>query len=371
MKKSNLLSFIGLCGLASLFPGKSCAQILKPAPISAVSIVSPANRAVFYAPVDIPIFAYVRDTLLAVTNVEFYAGTNDLGPGTRLQIAVAPSPYPTRTYGRDQFSLVWTNPPPGTYALMAVAVGGYFGKSSATSAPVNITVLASSPTATNATDVASIVATDPVAIEGTNCWVWRGLTNSTPSWTNWLAPVWEWFTNCGPKNATFTVRRFGDCTAPLTLNYTTGGTATNGVDYVFLPGVVTIPAGQAYALLTVVPTDDGIPGINKTVSLTLAPSTNLPPEYSLGVPRIASGLIIDSNQPRPTSGMLSGNVFHVNAAGPDGSWFSVQYSTDLLNWSSLCTNQVINGSIDFVDPDAPNDASRFYRAVPQGGPPAQ
>ena len=37
-----------------------------------VRIISPANHAVFFAPVDIPIFAYVVDSPYT-TNVEFYA----------------------------------------------------------------------------------------------------------------------------------------------------------------------------------------------------------------------------------------------------------------------------------------------------------
>jgi len=37
----------------------------------------------------------------------------------------------------------------------------------------------------------------------------------------------------------------------------------------------------------------------------------------------------------------------------------------------IATNQVINGSIDFVDPDAQNDPARFYRAVPELNPTPQ
>ena len=62
--------------------------------------------------------------------------------------------------------------------------------------------------------------------------------------------------------------------------------------------------------------------------------------------------------------MLPGSCFHLATPGPDAAWFSVECSTDLVNWTSICTNQVINGSIDFVDPDAASNSSRFYRAVP-------
>lgn len=69
--------------------------------------------------------------------------------------------------------------------------------------------------------------------------------------------------------------------------------------------------------------------------------------------------------------MLPGGSFHLYADGPDGAWFHLEYSTDLLNWTPLCTNQVFNGAIDFVDPDAPANQHRFYRAVPETDPPPQ
>ena len=39
----------------------------------------------------------------------------------------------------------------------------------------------------------------------------------------------------------------------------------------------------------------------------------------------------------------------------------------MIHWMPICTNQVVNGSIDFMDPDATSNASRFYRTVPEAG----
>ena len=64
-------------------------------------------------------------------------------------------------------------------------------------------------------------------------------------------------------------------------------------------------------------------------------------------------------------------MFHVNAAGPDGAWFHVEYSTDMLTWQPICTNQVVNGALDFVDLDAQNNQARFYRAIPETETPSQ
>jgi hypothetical protein len=335
-----------------------------------VRITNPPDHAVFRAPVDIPIFAFARGMGIlagAITNVEFFANDVDLGRGQSLPFLRRP-PFPVFPLAVfDEYSLVWTNAPAGSYALMVKATD-IRGKSSTSVSPVRITVLPATAPATNWPDVVSLVANDPVAIEGTNCWVWRGWTNA-PTWTNWPPPRWQLFTNCGPKNASFLVQRFGDSSANLTVPYTLGGTASNGVDYVALSGSVTIPAGAAYTLLPLVPIDDGLPQSNKTVVVTLAPPPNSSSGYVLGLPRRAAALIIDGTSPRPLTGLLPGGAFHVNANGPDGAWFSVQYSTNMANWLSVGTNQVVGGSIDFVDPDAPVDSGRFYRAVPQAGPP--
>ena len=341
-----------------------------------VRMVSPANGSVFHAPINIPLFAFSCDPDGSVTSVEFFAGTNSLGFGQRVPVAVplasggivvggpVPPIYPT-----NLFFLIWSNAPVGAYALTAVATDN--GGAATTSAPpVNIVVLPPLPPPTNRPPVVNIVATDPVAIEGTNCWVWQGETNLPPTWAAWPTAICRFFTNCGPKTATFTVRRFGDTNGDLTVPYDISGTASNGVDYVALPGSVTVPAGERGALITIVPIDDGPPDVNKTVILALTPSTNTPPDYLLGFPRRAAAIIIDHG-PCPVIGMLPGGCFHLVTPGPDAAWFCVEYSTDMVNWMPVCTNQVINGSIDFVDPDAQGNQSRFYRAVPLNSPPSE
>jgi hypothetical protein len=249
--------------------------------------------------------------------------------------------------------------------LTAVATDN--GGASSTSGPVKILILGSPPPPTNRPPVVTIVASDPLAIEGTNCWLWFGLAESLPTWSDWSqgTSLWRFFKNCGPKNATFSVYRSGATNDDLTVNYDVGGSATNGVDYVPLPGTVVIPAGQRHVDITVVPIDDGPPDISSTVTLKLTGSTN----YVLGYPQKASVLIIDSQGSHPGSGMLSDQSFHLSASGPDGAWFHVDYSTNLLDWTSICTNQVVDGSIDFIDPDAASNPSRFYRTVPEVNPP--
>ena len=340
-----------------------------------VRITSPPNGAVFRAPVNVPIYAYAADPDGSVMTVEFFASSNSLGFGHRVT-AVPPTLPPGSVQPpilvvvpTNYWALVWTNPPVGTnFALTAKATdnGGAF----TVSLPVFISVLPSLPPPTNRPVLVSVVATDPVAIEGTNCWPWPGLASATATWSNWSATnvTFRFFTNCGPKNATITVFRLGATNDSLNVAYAIGGTATNGIDYVALPGIVTIPAGQRRADITIAPLDDGPPDITSTVVLKLiADSTGT--NYLLGLPRSAAAIILDSVSPRAVSGMIPGSAFNLSATGPDGAWFHVEYSTDMIHWTPICTNQVVNGSINYVDPDAATNPSRFYRTVPETVPP--
>jgi hypothetical protein len=334
-----------------------------------VRITSPPNHAVFFQPVDIPIYAFadvifsgaISNSLGSISNVEFYANTIDLGPGHHVLKPPPPGTFAPTFILPNDFTLTWSNALPGVWSLTAVATDNSGMR--ATSAPVNITVV---PTKiiTNGLDVVSIVASAPMAVNGTNNWVWPGLTTANPTWAAWKQPVTCLYTNCGPIDAVFTVRRVGENTNDVTVNYSVGGTASNGVDYVYLPGTVTIPAGRNYAFIDVIPLNSSLPIKVETVKLTLQPDTNAPPDYVVGLPSSAVAIILDRPVAYPATGVLPGSLFHLNAAGPDGAWFCVEKSTDLQNWSPVSTNQVFNGSIDFVDPNNVGGAAAYYQPVP-------
>jgi hypothetical protein len=357
-----------------------------------VRITSPPDNSVFRAPVDIALLAYASDGEESVSNVQFFAGTNSLGFGQPVLFA-HPGPVTTNLpiwpiLPLNMFELIWSNPPADSYVLTAVTE---FGTGvSVTSAPVDITVLTQPPPPTNMTDVVNIEATDPIAIEGTNCWPWLGLTNpitnAPPTWSNWMSPTapFGWFTNCGPKDATFAIRRWGETNNDVTVNYTIGGTASNGVDYVTLPGTLEIPAGQREAMITIVPIDNDTNNTPETVILSLTLSTNSSPDYFVGFPPRAEALIVNSGLPQPlltgampsghtfllTGRMLGDRTFCLSMNGPAGGWFRIDYSTNCLSWTPVCTNQVVDGSINFADPSAANLAARWYRAVPLASPPS-
>ena len=61
----------------------------------------------------------------------------------------------------------------------------------------------------------------------------------------------------GGSTGVFTLSRTGDVSAPLTVQYSLGGTATNGRDYQTLKGTKTIKAGKSFASLQVHPLGAG------------------------------------------------------------------------------------------------------------------
>lgn len=365
--------------LAVCLPG--FAQVIDPIIGPMVRIISPPNHAVFFSPVDIPIFAFVVDSP-NTTNVEFYANSNDLGHGFSLGASTRPPGIATPAVDLtgtpiarldSVYCLVWTNVQPGSYALTAVTKGTDLvldplgdGFISRTSAPVNITVLPRN-IVSNGPAVVSIVATDPIAVVGTNSWIWHVPPTAVPTWSNWPPPVTAPCTNWGPKDALFTVRRFGGETNTVTVTYSIGGTASNGVDYVKLPGSVTISNNTAYGLIPIIPIDNGAPYVPKTVILTLTSNDS---EYVIGVPKRATAVILH-DWLRPLPLLLPDGSFHLNAAGPDGAWFNLMGSADLLHWSPVCTNQVVEGSIDFVDGNVAGNVLQYYQAVPQAAAPSQ
>ena len=91
---------------------------------------------------------------------------------------------------------------------------------------------------------------------------------------------------------TFTFTRTGDTSAAMTVNYTVSGTATNGTDYAYVTGSVTIAAGQASATVTIAPVDDAAFEGLETAIVTLSASAN----YTLGAATTATVTIADNDQ---------------------------------------------------------------------------
>ena len=311
----------------------------------AVSFWYPTNGQLFAAPATIGVHARVTDSNL-VQYVQYYSGTTLIGTVSNSTGVVL-----TNTTQGNPFFLSWSNVPVGNYTLTAVAVDS--AGNEATSGPVNISVL------TNLPPVVSIYAPDPVAIEGTN-------------YANWFTPA-TLVTNyiSGTNTATFLVRRDSQTNTDLTVYYAIGGTASNGVDYAAIPNYVVIPAGQTYTLITIVPLADTDSSYRSydTVSLSLSVPTNPPLAYLIGSPSSAGAIILEENLlpiPQPLIRYLADNSKHVSMPATNGMNFCLQVSSDLVNWLPVCTNTVLKGSAQYVDPNA--GPCLYYRIVPVAVP---
>lgn len=69
---------------------------------------------------------------------------------------------------------------------------------------------------------------------------------------------------------------------------------------------------------------------------------------------------------RSTLSQLADNSVYVSLPGTNGLNFRLQVSTDLANWLTVCTNTVLKGSAQYVDPTGNSGA--YYRIVPVSAP---
>jgi phosphatidylethanolamine-binding protein (PEBP) family uncharacterized protein len=116
-----------------------------------VALVSPANNAVFAAPINIPLSATAIGGSGTAAKMEFFAGSTKIGE-------VDGNPY--------SYSLTWSNVPAGTYSLAATVTDG--SGATASSAPVQVVV-------TNATSTPPSTNNPPISF-----------TNNLTGPSNWL-----------------------------------------------------------------------------------------------------------------------------------------------------------------------------------------
>src|SRR5271169_4772596 len=107
----------------------------------------------------------------------------------------------------------------------------------------------------------------------------------------------------GTTTGAFTLIRHGDTNSALDVSVAISGTASNGVDYAALSGVLTIPAGFYAIDVPVQPILDTAVRGNKTVVLTLQSSA----AYKVGGRGTATVKIVDDvfDIPPPSVSMTS------------------------------------------------------------------
>ncbi|MGN6643643.1 MAG: Calx-beta domain-containing protein, partial [Verrucomicrobiota bacterium] len=142
----------------------------------------------------------------------------------------------------------------------------------------------------------------------------------------------------------FTVTRFGDTTAPFTVNYSIGGTAVNGVDYVTLPGQVTIGAGQSTATIAVTPIDDVFSEGIETVTLTLLAD----PAIAVVPPASATVNIADDLEPELSASVTAFFGFDPTRPDADGLLGTHQPSDTFDNQDSAASFNVAGGYLNLT-----------------------
>jgi len=95
----------------------------------------------------------------------------------------------------------------------------------------------------------------------------------------------------GSSQNAFTVTRYGDASASLTVYYNVSGTAVAGTDYPTLSGSVTIAALSSTATISIAPTLNTNVDLNKSIILTLSDNS----AYTVGGKSAATVQIINNN----------------------------------------------------------------------------
>jgi hypothetical protein len=135
----------------------------------------------------------------------------------------------------------------------------------------------------------------------------------------------------GPDNGIFLLTRTGDTSLPLTINYALSGSAAQGVDYLPVPGVLTLAAGASSGTVTIEPVDDTLGEPAQTVVLQIRSST----AYVSGSPSLATITIADNNDaPVVTVGIVDATVsepsdtgrFRITTTGTGTGNITVRYS---------------------------------------------
>jgi putative intracellular protease/amidase len=158
------------------------------------------------------------------------------------------------------------------------------------------------------------------------------------------------------------------------VNYTVGGTATDGSDCTALTGSITIPAGQASANVTVTPIDDTATENDETVTLTITPNRM----YRPGSTITSTATIADNDAPaavKPVLMVIANQDFYYQeyshtreellAAG-----ISVTVAAATLTQARPHTNSGQGADGGFVTPDitvSQANASNYSAIVFVGG----
>jgi hypothetical protein len=142
-----------------------------------------------------------------------------------------------------------------------------------------------------------------------------------------------------PNPGRFTLTRTGSTTNALTVNYSIGGTATNGRDYNNLTGTVTFAPGARTAFIDINPINDSEFEDPETVVLTLVNSS----AYQIGNSSSATVTILDNDLPVVTIEATDAEAAETNPGQtPNPGRFTLTRTGSTTN--ALTVNYTISGT---------------------------
>jgi uncharacterized protein (DUF1800 family) len=151
----------------------------------------------------------------------------------------------------------------------------------------------------------------------------------------------------GSNPGVFTLSRSGDTSQALTVNYTVGGTATNGTDYQELPGSVTFAAYAATAAVDVNPNISFSASTSSTVSLAINSSS----AYAVGgastatitIQNIPPTLYVSQIRPTSVASGSTGSGVATILLSANGTVASVSVSFSNLTSDEVVAHLAIGG----------------------------
>jgi VCBS repeat-containing protein len=180
-------------------------------------------------------------------------------------------------------------------------------------------------------------------------------------------------TNSANANVTVTVTPVNDAPGDNNDTYTT----LEDVPLIVPPpaGILTNDVDVDGDVLTAVIVSDvthGTLSLNADGSFTYTPNTNYNGSDSFtyratdglatgNVATVTINLTPVSDPLKFTSQRMTANGFQLQVSGPHSSTYVILASTNLRNWTPICTSYTALGSMTFTDTSATNNPVRFYR----------
>jgi hypothetical protein len=195
----------------------------------------------------------------------------------------------------------------------------------------------------------TFTATDPVAATSFGPVNYGVLITTNLAPTTNTAPVLAAIPNrtvMAGSNISFTCSVTDTDTPPQTIAFALTGApagATVGTNSGLFNWRPTVAQGNSTNLMSVIATDNGAPSLSATQNFTV--------------------VVLKPSSPSLVQPSVVGGAFHLQVSGDVGPDYTIQGSTNLLNWADLFTTNQPALPFNWSDPAMTNRAQRFYRVL--------